>query len=50
MKNEISDGTNPNGIVIREQMTAMLYRYAQMKMLIYLIIQMLKKFCENVIV
>lgn len=50
MKNEISDGTNPNGMVIREQIAAMLYRYAQMKMLIYLIIQMLKKFCENVIV
>ena len=31
MKNEISDGTNPNGMVIREQMAAMLYRYAQMK-------------------
>lgn len=29
--NEISDGTNPNGMVIREQMAAMLYRYAQMK-------------------
>lgn len=31
MENGISDGTNPNAEVTREQMAAMLYRYAQMK-------------------
>lgn len=31
MENGISDGTNPNGKVTREQMAAMLYRYAQLK-------------------
>lgn len=31
MKNEIFDGTNPNGMVIREQIAAMLYRYALLK-------------------
>ena len=28
MENGVSDGTNPEGIVIREQIVAMLYRYA----------------------
>ena len=31
MENGISDGTNPNTEVTREQMAAMLYRYAQIK-------------------
>lgn len=31
MKNEISDGTNMDGQITREQMATMLYRYAQLK-------------------
>ena len=34
MENGVSDGTNPNGIITREQLATMLYRYAQTKGLV----------------
>lgn len=34
MENSVSDGTNPNGVITREQLATMLYRYAQSKGLV----------------
>lgn len=34
MENGVSDGTNPNGVITREQLATMLYRYAQSKGLV----------------